>query len=58
MFKARDRTYGNFPLLFFSILDHKGLSVIAVSASNLTFMCCNPASRHTVGSLCANNLVK
>ena len=32
---------------------------IAVSASNLTsFMCCNPASRHTVGSLCANNLVK
>ena len=44
---------------FFSILDHKGLSVIAVSASNLTtFMCCNPASRHTVGSLCANNFVK
>ena len=44
---------------FVSILDHKGLSVIAVSASNLTtFMCCNPASRHTVGSLCANNFVK
>ena len=44
---------------FFSILDHKGLSVIAVSASNLTFFtCCNPASRHTIGSLCANNLVK
>ena len=44
---------------FFSILDHKGLSVTAVSASNLTsFMCCNPAGRHTVGSLCANNLVK
>ena len=40
---------------FFSILDHEGLSVIAVSAS---FMCCNPASRHTIGSLCANNLVK